>query len=141
MKNSKIGIYERARAIFKSSNVLNFRRLTDTARMPKEDGVGVDLFSDENVVIRPGKRVMVKTGLMGSIPSGFVGLVYSALNEAMRYGVVVINSPDVIDSSYNEEWKVLLMNLTDWHYHVKIGDRIGKLLIVPHEPFMFVEGK
>lgn len=95
------------------------------------DAAGCDLQSTMECKISPGARVLVSTGLQLEIPSGVVGLICPRSGLALKHGVTVLNAPGVIDSDYRGEVKVLLINLSNEEYSVKIGDRIAQLLFCP----------
>ena len=71
---------------------------------------GLDLYAAERVVIEPGARALVSTGLAVAIPPGCAGLVLPRSGLALRHGVTVLNAPGLIDAGYRGEIKVLLVN-------------------------------
>jgi len=71
---------------------------------------GLDLYAAERVVIEPGARALVGTGLAVAIPPGCAGLVLPRSGLALRHGVTVLNAPGLIDAGYRGEVKVLLVN-------------------------------
>lgn len=91
---------------------------------------GVDLFSAQDVVIEPGCRTLVGTGIAVAIPFGMVGLVHPRSGLAARVGLSIVNSPGTIDAGYRGELKVNLINL-DPRTPITIarGDRIAQLLV------------
>jgi len=98
-----------------------------------EGAAGADLCAsvDAPVVIEPGCRALVSTGLALAIPHGFEGQVRPRSGLALRHGVTVLNTPGTIDSDYRGEVKVLLINLGDSPFVVHAGDRIAQLVVVP----------
>lgn len=110
-------------------------QLTAEATTPSyaHDGdAGLDLHSIEGLVLRPGERRLVGTGVSVEIPTGHVGLIAPRSGLAKKEGVTVLNAPAVIDSGYRGELKVLLVNTDRMaRYQVRAGDRIAQLLIVP----------
>lgn len=99
---------------------------------------GADLHSMINAVLEPGETRMFTTGLRVEIPAHHFGLVTSRSSMA-RKGIVVANAPGVVDSDYRGDMNVLLFNRTKSDYHVKKGDRIAQLLIVPVEQVRFIQ--
>lgn len=91
---------------------------------------GYDLQASENyrVAFTP---VLVKTGFSVQIPKGHVGMICSRSGLALKSFVFVLNAPGIIDSDYQGEIGVILMNLGGDDFVVKIGDRIAQLVIVP----------
>lgn len=113
-------------------------------RLPHADGLplpayatggaaGADVCSAESgpVVIAPGARVAIATGLVLSIPDGFEVQVRPRSGLAFHSGVTVTNAPGTIDSDYRGEVKVLLVNLGGESVTVNRGDRIAQLVVAP----------
>ncbi len=110
------------------------RMLTETARLPArahEDDAAFDLFADEALVIGPGARALIATGVAIELPPGSAGLVLARSGLATRHGISVVNGPGLIDPGYRGEIKVILLN-TDREapFEVAVGDRIAQLLII-----------
>jgi dUTP pyrophosphatase len=102
------------------------------------DDAGLDLRSIEDVVIEPGARLRVRTGLRMAIPPGHGGLVLPRSGLALRSGLTLLNTPGLIDPGYRGDVDVIALN-TDRHEPVRIavGDRIAQLVLVrlaPLEP-------
>lgn len=91
---------------------------------------GADLSARHDVVLEPGERALVATGVALALPVGYVGLVHPRSGLAARSGITVLNAPGTIDSGYRGEIKVILIN-TDRDSAVTIerGDRIAQLLL------------
>ena len=114
--------------------IVRFRRLSEAARAPARahDGdAGYDLHAAEPVVLGPGERASVGTGIAVAIPDGHAGLVLPRSGLAARHGISVVNAPGLIDAGYRGEVRVLLLN-TDRErpFEVAAGDRIAQLLVV-----------
>ncbi|MBO8162509.1 MAG: dUTP diphosphatase [Brevibacillus sp.] len=96
---------------------------------------GLDLAAciEQEIVIRPGERAKVPTGLAVQMPNAnVVGLVFPRSGNAWKYGVSLTNCVGVIDSDYTGEIQVILQNLdNEQPFVVKRGDRIAQLLFVP----------
>ena len=91
---------------------------------------GVDLCSSIDVVLGPGRRALVPTGIAVAIPHGMVGLVHPRSGLATRVGLSIVNSPGTVDAGYRGEIKVALINLDpDEPITVRRGDRIAQLLV------------
>ncbi len=86
---------------------------------------------DEPVVIRPGARALVPTGLSIAVPLGFEAQVRPRSGLALRAGITCLNTPGTIDSDYRGEVKVILANLGEENFVVRRGDRIAQLVIAP----------
>src|SRR5881396_1566177 len=114
---------------------LPFKRLRPDATLPghaKPGDAGLDLTSVVDVVVGPGERALISTGLAVAIPEGFAGLVLPRSGLASRQGLTLANAPGLIDSGYRGELTCAVVNL-DRERSVKIarGDRIAQLLVVP----------
>lgn len=93
---------------------------------------GLDLSCIKEVVLHPGFRELVDTGLSIAIPAGYAGFVTPRSGLANKFGITVTNSPGIIDSSYRGPLKVILENTyTGELVKLPAGSRIAQLLIVP----------
>ncbi|WP_250294757.1 dUTP diphosphatase [Wolbachia endosymbiont of Oedothorax gibbosus] len=94
---------------------------------------GMDLYAALNVsaVLNPLERLLVPTGIVIAIPSGFEGQIRPRSGLAAKHGITVLNSPGTIDSDYRGEVKICLINLSNQPYEIKRGDRIAQILISP----------
>jgi dUTP pyrophosphatase len=95
----------------------------------------------EAVVLQPGARALVPTGLTLAIPDGFEIQVRPRSGLALRHGVTIANAPGTIDSDYRGELGVLLINLGDQPFAVAHGDRIAQLVLAPVSRCVWVEGQ
>ena len=110
-------------------------RLRADARVPERAYVGdagVDLAACEPVMLAPGERALVPTGLAVAIPDGYAGFVQPRSGLATRHGVTIVNAPGLIDSGYRGEIQVVLLN-TDKEatFSAEAGERIAQLVILP----------
>lgn len=115
---------------------MRVRRLAHGAGLPLPDrastgSAGFDLRAAvaAPVVLRPGERALVPTGLVLEIPSGYEGQVRPRSGLAVRHGVTVLNAPGTVDSDYRGEVAVALVNLGAEPYTVERGDRIAQLVV------------
>lgn len=83
------------------------------------------------LVLAPGERTLVPTGLALEIPDGFEAQVRPRSGLAFRHGVTCLNTPGTIDSDYRGEVKVLLVNLGQQAFTVERGMRIAQLVVAP----------
>lgn len=86
---------------------------------------------DEPLVLRPGDRFAVPTGLAFALPPGFEGQVRPRSGLAFKNGVTCLNTPGTIDADYRGEVKVILINHGPDDFTIRRGDRIGQLVIAP----------
>jgi dUTP pyrophosphatase len=100
---------------------------------------GLDLVAAVEVVLRPGMRALVPTGLILELPSGFEAQVRPRSGLALSQGITVLNSPGTIDSDYRGEVKVLLVNLGDRPFTIARGERIAQLVVARCERVRLIE--
>ncbi len=116
--------------------VVRLRRGPDLLALPSymtTGSAGMDLLADigAEVVLPPGGRQLVPTGIALAIPAGFEGQVRPRSGLALRHGLTLLNSPGTIDADYRGEVQVLLANLGSEPARVRRGDRIAQLVIAP----------
>lgn len=94
---------------------------------------GMDLRAaiDEALVLAPGERVLIPTGLAIALPEGFEAQVRPRSGLALKHGISVLNTPGTIDADYRGEIGVILINLGDVPFHIERGDRIAQLIVAP----------
>ena len=91
------------------------------------------------LILSPGARALVPTGIALEIPPGFEGQVRPRSGLAIRHGITLVNTPGTIDSDYRGEVAVPLINLGQEPFTIRRGDRIAQLLIQRVEPVEFEE--
>lgn len=98
-----------------------------------DGAAGADLCAavEGELMIAPGERAAVATGLVFEIPAGYEGQVRPRSGLAIRHGLTVVNAPGTIDSDYRGEVMVLLVNLGADPVVIRRGDRVGQLVIAP----------
>ncbi len=100
-----------------------------------DGAAGMDLRAavaeDAPLVLKPGARFMVPTGLAFAVPHGFEAQVRPRSGLAAKAGVTCLNTPGTIDSDYRGEVKVILINLGEEDFTIRRGDRIAQLVIAP----------
>lgn len=114
--------------------MLRVRRLRPSATVPARasaGAAGLDLVADLDapLVLAPGARAAVPTGIAVALPAGHEGQVRPRSGLAAREGVTVLNAPGTIDEDYRGEIKVLLVNLGDRAVTLRAGDRVAQLVI------------
>ncbi len=94
---------------------------------------GMDLFAHlvADVVLNPGERQLIPTGIAVAIPEGYEGQIRPRSGLAVSDGISIVNSPGTIDSDYRGEIKVILINLGREPFLVKRGTRIAQFVITP----------
>src|SRR3569623_1777896 len=91
----------------------------------------MDVLSAEDLVLQPGMRHAVATGLSVGIPPGYEIQVRPRSGLALKHGISVPNPPGTIDSDYRGELKVILINHGDAPFEIHRGDRIAQLVLAP----------
>jgi dUTP pyrophosphatase len=100
---------------------------------------GADLVSAETVVLEPGSRVTVGTGVAIALPDGYVAFVVPRSGLAAKHGITIVNSPGTVDAGYRGEIRVTLLNTDQSEpYTVTVGDRIAQLVVLPVSRARFV---
>lgn len=104
-----------------------------------KQSAGVDLcaFTSTDVILSPGDRVLIGTGLYIALPEGYEAQIRPRSGLALKYGITIINSPGTIDSDYRGELKIALINHSKEDYIVKNGDRIAQMVISKYEQISF----
>ncbi len=92
---------------------------------------GMDVLSAEDVVLEPGARHAVATGLAVAIPDGYEIQVRPRSGLALKHGVSVPNTPGTIDSDYRGELKVIMINFGSEPFAIHRGDRVAQLVLAP----------
>lgn len=97
------------------------------------DSAGLDLLAavDDDVVLRPGARMLIPTGLVIALPPGYEAQVRPRSGLALKYGITLPNSPGTVDADYRGEVKVILANLGDEDFSVSRGMRIAQMVVAP----------
>lgn len=112
----------------------------DLPRYAQPGDAGADIRSNVSIVIAPGERATVTTGMAIALPAGYVGLVHSRSGLAAKNGIMVLNSPGTIDAGYRGEIKVTLLNTDKSEpFEIKAGDRIAQLLVQQVEQARFIQ--
>lgn len=91
---------------------------------------GLDLVAAEEVVLLPGERSLIPTGIALAIPEGYAGFVQPRSGLALKQGLTLVNTPGLIDSHYRGEVKLIALNTDKEHsITLKRGDRVAQLVI------------
>ena len=96
-----------------------------------EGSAGLDVLSAEDVMLAPGARHAVATGLAVAIPRGFEIQVRPRSGLALRHGISVPNTPGTIDSDFRGELMVIVINHGSEGFAIRRGDRIAQLVLAP----------
>lgn len=106
-----------------------------------EHAAGMDIRAnlDEDIVLEPMKRALVKTGLFVEIPVGYEAQIRPRSGLAIKKGITVLNSPGTIDADYRGEVCIILINLSEESFVIKDGERICQMVIARHEKAEWTE--
>jgi len=120
--------------------VLSIRRLPHGADLPlpayaTAQAAGMDLLAAvaDPVILPPGGRALIPTGIAIALPDGFEAQVRPRSGLALKSGVTVLNSPGTVDADYRGEIGVILVNLGEAPFTVERGMRIAQMVIARHE--------
>lgn len=112
------------------SLILKIKKLYPDAKLPSfahPGDAGMDLFARENIIIKPGERKKISTGIAVEIPHGYVGLIWDKSSLASTYGLK--NLGGVMDAGYRGDYIITLINLGQTEYVVEKHHKIAQLLI------------
>ncbi|MFO8028608.1 MAG: dUTP diphosphatase [Cyclonatronaceae bacterium] len=98
---------------------------------PDAAGLDVRAALEEPIVLEPGRRVLVPTGLQMALPKGYEAQIRPRSGLAFRHGITMLNTPGTIDADYRGEVKVLAINLGEEPFEIRHGDRIAQMVISP----------
>jgi dUTP pyrophosphatase len=100
---------------------------------------GADLVAAEEVLLAPGARATVGTGVAIALPDGYAAFVVPRSGLASRHGITIVNSPGTVDAGYRGEIRVTLLNTdSSVAYPVAVGDRIAQLVVMPVSRARFI---
>lgn len=118
--------------------MMEIKLITKSGNIPEYEtsgSAGMDLKAvlDETVVLAPGERKLIPTGLYIELPSGYEAQVRARSGLAIKHGITLINCVGTIDSDYRGEIKVPLVNLGSEDFEIKNGERIAQMVIAKYE--------
>lgn len=108
---------------------IQIKKLHPEAKLPHfalKGDVGMDLYSVQDAVIRPGERISCATGIAIKIPEGYAALIWDKSGIGQKFGIKTLGG--VIDSNYTGEWFVGLINLGQNDYMIEKGHKIAQVL-------------
>lgn len=106
---------------------------------PHSAGLDLRANLDRSVILEPGQRALIPTGLYLELPEGTEAQVRPRSGLAFKHGVTVLNAPGTIDADYRGEVGVLLVNLGQETFTVQDGERIAQLVVARYERVAFAE--
>ena len=118
--------------------MIKVKIISDSGIYPEyetEGSAGMDIraYIDEPVIIKPGERKLIPTGLRIQLPAGYEAQIRARSGLAIRNGITLINAIGTIDSDYRGEIKVGLVNLSDEDHVIENGDRLAQMVIAEYK--------
>lgn len=86
---------------------------------------------DRPILLEPGERALVPTGLSFEIPAGYEIQARPRSGLAAKHGISIVNTPGTIDADYRGEVKMILINHGLEAFEIKDQERIGQLVVAP----------
>ncbi|MEX0722656.1 MAG: dUTP diphosphatase [Gracilimonas sp.] len=102
-------------------------------------GMDIRAAVETPIVIKPGARTMIPTGLQMALPEGYEAQVRPRSGLAIKHGITMLNTPGTIDADYRGELKMIAINHGEEEFVVNHGDRIAQMVIAPVTQFPVVE--
>lgn len=104
---------------------------------------GADLMAaiEDDIVLAPGKRTLVPSGIAIELPDGYEAQVRPRSGLALKHGVTVLNAPGTIDADYRGEVGVILINHGHEPFTIRRGDRIAQIIVAPVVQAQFHEAE
>lgn len=109
---------------------IQIKKLHPDAKIPQfalAGDAGMDLFSVEDVLLKPGERVSCPTGIAIKLPERYVGLIWDKGGPSHKFGIKTLGG--VFDSNYTGEYLIGLVNLSQEDYKIEKGQKIAQVLI------------
>ena len=121
---------------------INVKKLNSKAKLPERataTSAGADLCAciDDDVVLMPGDRKLIPTGLYVELPQGIEAQVRARSGLSIKHGIGLVNGVGTVDSDYRGEWNVPLINFSDEPYTINDGDRIAQVVFSRYERASF----
>ncbi len=119
-----------------SSPLIQIMKLNSAARIPRymtdlAAGMDIHALPDSSIILSPGERCLVPTGLAMAIPEGFEVQVRPRSGLALKQGITLVNTPGTIDADYRGEIGIILINHGTEDFVIAAGDRIAQLVVAP----------
>ena len=102
---------------------------------------GIDLYAElaDNLILHPGERALVPTGIAMELPPGYEAQVRPRSGLALKHGISLVNSPGTIDADYRGEVGVIVINHGSEPFTVRNGERIAQIVFAPFARASLVE--
>lgn len=100
---------------------------------PQSAGLDLRANIQQDIVLNPGQRTLVPTGLHIQLPVGYEAQIRPRSGLAIKHGITCLNSPGTIDADYRGDVGVILINHGTEPFVIKQGERIAQMVIAKHE--------
>lgn len=113
---------------------LKIKRISDKAVLPNyahEGDAGLDLYAVKELILNPGDRGLVHTGIQIELPKNTEAQIRPRSGLALKHGITTLNSPGTIDEGYRGEIGVILINHSDETFKVEEGMKIAQMVVKP----------
>jgi dUTP pyrophosphatase len=121
---------------------IKIKKIKENAIVPKyahHGDAGVDLYSTEDYILKPGERTLVSTGIAISIPPGHEAQVRPKSGLALKHGISIVNTPGTVDCEYRGEIGVIAINLGQEDFKIEKGNKIAQMVFNKIEEADFEE--
>lgn len=121
---------------------VKIKKIKDNAIIPKyshEGDAGVDLYSTEDYILKPGQCILVSTGIKISLPKSYEAQIRPKSGLALKYGISVCNSPGTVDAGYRGEVGVIAVNHSNKDFKIEKGKKIAQMVFNKVEEAEFEE--
>ena len=122
---------------------VRIQRTHEHAVMPKyahEGDSGMDIFSVQDMILKPGERALIPTGLKIAVPMGYEAQVRPKSGLALKHGVTIVNTPGTVDAGYRGEIGVIAINHGAEDYKVEKNQKVAQIVIPNVERANLEEG-
>lgn len=102
-------------------------------------GMDIRAALDAPLVLKPGERALISTGLQIGLPEGYEAQIRPRSGLAIKYGITMLNAPGTIDADYRGEVKVIAINHGQEDFVIQHGDRIAQMVIAPVQQLQIAE--
>ena len=125
---------------------IQIKKLSNEVLTPKYEtsgssGMDIAAYIEQSVIINPGERALISTGLSLCVPQGYEVQIRPRSGLAAKKGITVLNTPGTIDSDYRGEVKVILINLSKDVFSIRNGERIAQMVVCPIKQIVVEEVK
>ncbi len=113
---------------------LKIKRLFDNAILPTKaylDDAAFDIYSPEDVIIKPHSSTIIDTGIATEIPKGYYASVYVRSSIGIKRNLQLCNGTGIIDAGYRNTWKIALYNYGDIPQSIDKGERFAQFILLP----------